>query len=477
MSLSLAEYIRGVKAWTLQPDEIYAAYMQRAEQDSCNAFLTLTPQEGKIQKDRKSLPLAGAPLAIKDNIMTKWYRTTGASKMLEEYVAPYDATCYERLADQGMRMIGKTNMDEFAMWSSTENSAFWAVLNPHDHTRIPWGTSGGSAAAVAADMVIAALGTDTGGSSRFPAALCGVVWCKPTYGRISRYGIIPSASSFDQVGTLTKTVEDAVLLIDAMHWFDKHDATSVKRPDQEIADWYKVLQESNIQGMRIALPYECFGEWLDSDIEKMMREICDQLAAKWAHVGWVHIPILKVCIEAYYILVFAETATNFARFDGIRFGVQDETSKYETIFDYYKRERDAGLGPEVKRRIMLWNYVLSAGYYDAYYRKAQLVRQKLINELNKVYNEYDLILTPTSATVAWKLWGAKTDDPVQMYLMDIYTVVANLAGIPAISLPVGTIKTDGVDLPVGLQLMAKKRNEAALFRAGQVIENLPKISL
>ncbi len=284
------------------------------------------------------------------------------------------------------------------------------------------------------------------------------------------------ASSFDQIWTLTKTVEDTVLLTAAMSGHDPRDATSAQRPESEIKERYDVLHTKDLNGMRIAVPYEFFGEGLDPKIDKMLRDIMKQLEEKWATIERLHLPILQAWISVYYILVPAEVATNFAKFDGVRFGVQEDTSASASIFDYYKKVRDIWLWEEVKRRIMIGNYVLSAGYYDAYYRKAQLVRQKLINELNSVYEKYDLILGPTSPTVARKL-GEKTDDPVQMYLMDVYTVIANLAWTPAISLPAWTIKTEGVDLPVGIQLMAKQRNESAVFKAGSVIETLPKAAL
>lgn len=482
MELTLSAYIKGVREGTLSPDEVYAAYMERSKNDVCNAYVTLTPEANSWflqnhgrEQDRKHSALAGAPLAIKDNILTKWYRTTCASKMLESFVAPYDASCYNRLVQGWARMIGKANMDEYAMWSSSENSAFWPVLHPLDHSRIPWWSSGGSTVAVAADLCLGALGTDTWGSIRLPAALCGVVGFKPTYGRISRYGVVAMASSLDQVWTLTKTIEDAAILLEVMSGHDKLDATSSKRPAKEIEDWYTSLLQSDVKDMRIAVPYEFFWEGLDPKIDSMLRNVMDQLKARGAKIDRIHLPVLQTGIPVYYILMPAEVTTNLARFDGIRFGTQDDTSAYATISEYYKHVRDEWFGDEVKRRIITWNYVLSAGYYDAYYRKAQLVRQKLIHELENIYRDYDIILWPTSPTVARKI-GEKTADPVQMYLMDVYTVIANLAGIPAVSLPIGTINTEGVDLPVGIQLMAKQRNESALFKLGNVIEKLPKIA-
>jgi len=411
--------------------------------------------------------LKWAAIAIKDNIMQKWEISTCGSKMLENYVAPYSATCIENLEKNWWVVIWKTNMDEFAMWSSNETSYYWPVLNPYGTDRIPWWSSGGSAVAVAKDLCIAALGTDTGWSVRQPAAMCGIVWLKPTYGRISRYGIQSMASSLDQVWTMTKTVDDAEILLKAIMWYDENDSQSNEKADN--------LEKSNkaINEYKIALPKQCFWEWLDPKIKERILSIVEKLKGLWIQIDEIDLPVLDAGIPVYYTLMPAELSTNLSRFDGIRFWLQWNTMESKDIYEYFAKVRSEWFGEEAKRRILLWTFVLSSANYEWYYLKALKVREKMIQDLDNVFQKYDLILSPTTPEVAWKIWE-KVDDPLKMYLADMYTVPANLAWLPAISIPVWTIEDKWENMPVWLHLMANKWKEDDLFVIGREVENIIK---
>ncbi len=431
--------------------------------------------------------LAGAVIGIKEAIVQRGEKATAGSRMLENFESVYDATAVRRLLDEDAIIIGRMNMDEFAMGSSTENSAFGPTRNPHDTERVPGGSSGGSAAAVAADMCHATLGSDTGGSIRQPASFCGVTGLRPTYGRVSRYGLIAYASSFDSIGPLTRTVEDAGLILEVLAGHDVHDATSSAR---EVEDYAQAAGQS-VEGLRIGLPEEYFGDGLEAETGKLVRKRIEELEARGAIVVPLTLPHTKVAIATYYILATAEASSNLARYDGIRYGhradqkkvAQDLAAEKKAIQDaggdiseldsalirLYKQSRTEGFGTEVKRRIMLGTYVLSAGYYDAYYGKAQRIRRLIQNDFIQAFNKCDVIVSPTSPGTAFRI-GEKTDDPLQMYLSDIYTISANLAGIPAISVPAGKHATDG--LPVGIQFMAPHFAEKQLIRAAAAVERL-----
>ena len=404
------------------------------------------------------------PVAVKDLIsMTDGQPTTAASKILEPYVAPYQATVINKLVAAGGVPTGKTNLDEFAMGSSTENSALGKTSNPWDRSRVPGGSSGGSAAAVASGSVPVALGTDTGGSVRQPAAFCGVVGLKPTYGRISRYGIVAFASSLDQVGIFSRTPREAAVTLAAVAGVDPHDATTV---DQPVPDYATALT-GDVKGLRIGLPKEYFIEGLQPEVEQATRQAADELAAAGATVTEVSLPHTEYAIGVYYLTATAEASSNLARYDGIRYGYSAETdpdTMPETLEDVYRQTRARGFGPEVKRRIMLGTYVLSAGYYDAYYKKAMQVRTLIRQDFDAVFQNIDLLLTPTTPTTAFKR-GEKIDDPLQMYLNDTLTVPASLAGLPAISVPAGL---DNHQLPIGVQLIGPQWCEETVLRTADV---------
>jgi len=406
-------------------------------------------------------PLAGVPVAIKDVLITRGVRTTAGSKILGNYVPPYDCTAVARLEAAGAVILGKTNCDEFAMGSSNENSAWKPVHNPRDLGRVPGGSSGGSAAAVAANMAVAALGSDTGGSIRQPAAFCGVVGLKPTYGRVSRYGLIAFASSLDHVGPFARTVKDAALMLQVIAGRDPMDSTSSDLP---VPDYVAELQRP-VRGLKLGVPTEYFGEGLDSEIKIAVEAAIQKLASLGCEVVPISLPHTKCAIPAYYIVATAEASSNLARYDGVRYGFRASAAK--TLSDMYRRTRDEGFGPEVKRRIMLGTYALSAGYYDAYYLKAQKVRTLLARDFEEAFKKVDVIVTPTTPTAAFKL-GEKVDDPLAMYLADIYTVTANLAGIPGISIPCGETKDK---LPVGLQILGKHFDEATILRVAHTYES------
>ncbi len=402
--------------------------------------------------------LAGVPMALKDNLCTRGIRTTCASKMLENFVPPYDAYAVERLRD--CVLLGKLNLDEFAMGSSTENSYFKPTRNPVNPERVPGGSSGGSAAAVAAGEAAFALGSDTGGSIRQPAAFCGVVGMKPTYGTVSRYGLVAFASSLDQIGPLTRSVRDSALVLSAIAGQDARDATSAKRPGED----YGAKIGREIRGMRIALPRELLAEGLQEEIRQAVLAAARLFEGLGAEVVEVGLPSLKYALPAYYVISSAEASSNLARFDGIKYGYR--AKEFDGIEQLYERSRSEGFGREVRRRIMLGSFVLSAGYYDAYYRKAQQVRALVRRALEALLEECDLILSPVAPTTAYRI-GEKMGDPLQMYLGDIYTVPASIAGLPALSLP---FAQDEEGLPIGLQLIGRAFGEAELYQAAYALE-------
>jgi len=452
--------------------EIATAYTQRlmAVEPKVKAYLTTTKKEGllaeaaildhKLRGWRKTQPLTAMPIAVKDNICTEGVKTTCGSRMLENFVPPYDATVVARLRSQGYALIGKTNMDEFAMGSSTENSAFGPTRNPWNLACIPGGSSGGSAAAVAADLCAAALGSDTGGSIRQPAACCGVVGLKPTYGRVSRYGLVAFASSLDQIGPITKDVRDAAVLLKIIAGHDPLDSTSADVP---VPDYMKALKE-NMRGMKVGVPKEFFTEGMDPEVEQAVRAAVGQMQALKAEVREISLPMTEYAIAAYYLIATAEASSNLARYDGVRYGYR--AAKEKGLLEMYLKTRQEGFGPEVKRRIMLGTYALSAGYYDAYYGKAQSVRTLIKRDFDEAFKEVDVIVTPTMPTPAFKL-GEKIQDPLQMYLSDIFTISVNLAGVPAIVVPCGM---SAAKLPIGLQIIGRPFEEDKIIRAAYAYE-------
>jgi aspartyl-tRNA(Asn)/glutamyl-tRNA(Gln) amidotransferase subunit A len=413
-----------------------------------------------VEKGEKLPPLAGVPVGIKDVLVTKGVRTTAGSKILGNYVPPYDCTAVSRLEAAGAIVLGKLNCDEFAMGSSNENSAFKPVHNPRDLTRVPGGSSGGSAAAVAADMAVASLGTDTGGSIRQPASFCGVVGLKPTYGRVSRYGLIAFASSLDHIGPFGKTVKDAAIMLRTIAGRDPMDSTSAEVP---VPDYAAEIDEP-VKGMKVGVAKEYFGEGLDGEVRSTVEAAIQKLGKLGCDIVEVSLPHTKYAIPAYYLVATAEASSNLARFDGVRYGLRAKGAR--SLSEMYRRTRDQGFGAEVKRRIMLGTYALSAGYYDAYYLKAQRVRTLLTRDFEQAFKKVDAIVGPTSPTPAFKL-GEKVDDPLAMYLADIYTVTANLAGIPGISIPVGATREK---LPIGMQIFAKHFAESTILRVANAHE-------
>jgi len=405
-------------------------------------------------------PLAGVPVVIKDVMVTRGVRSTAGSKILENYIPPYDSTAVARLEDAGAVILGKMNCDEFAMGSSNENSAYRPVRNPRDLSRVPGGSSGGSAAAVAAGMAVATLGSDTGGSIRQPASFCGVVGLMPTYGRVSRYGLIAFASSLDHIGPLTRNVRDAATLLRTIAGRDPMDSTSAEVP---VPDYVAELDRP-IEGLKLGVAKEYFGEGLDPEVKNKVEDAIQQLANLGCEIIPVSLPHTEYAIPTYYLVATAEASANLARFDGVRYGYR--TANPKGLSEMYERSRDEGFGPEVKRRIMLGTYALSAGYYDAYYLKAQRVRTLLTRDFEDAFSKVDAIVTPTSPTTAFKL-GEKADDPLAMYLADIFTVTADLAGIPGISIPCGHTREK---LPVGLQILGKHFDETTILRLAHAYE-------
>lgn len=426
-----------------------------------NAYITtakdLALKQGeaadKKMARREAELLTGIPVAVKDTLCTKELRTTCASKTLETFIPPYDATIIEKIKKQGAVIIGKTNMDEFSMGSSNESSFFKRTSNPWDTNRVPGGSSGGSAAATAADECLASLGTDTGGSIRQPASFCGVTGLKPTYGRVSRYGLISYASSLDQAGTITKDVEDAAILLNVISGFDPKDATSSKIK----AACFKKFLKKDIKGFTIGIPKEYFSGAIDSEVGSAVVAAADEMKKLGAKIKEISLPHTEYAVAAYYIIASAEASSNLARYDGVKYGYR--SSSYKSLKDMYRKSRSEAFGKEVKRRIMLGTYVLSAGYYDEYYKKASKVRTLVFNDFKDAFKECDLIITPTAPTPAF-MADEKTQDPLSMYLSDIFTIPASLAGIPAASIPCGITKNG---LPIGLQIMGN------LFKEEQII--------
>jgi aspartyl-tRNA(Asn)/glutamyl-tRNA(Gln) amidotransferase subunit A len=470
--LSLCELQKKFTAGEVTAVEIVRAYFLRIGQveSKIRAYVTQTKDaalqqaadlDARLKGWRKTLPLTGMPLAIKDNLCTDGLPTTCASRMLQHFVPPYDATVIAKLRAQDYLLLGKTNLDEFAMGSSTEHSAFGPSRNPWNLHCVPGGSSGGSAAAVAADECVAALGSDTGGSIRQPAAFCGVVGLKPTYGRVSRYGLIAFASSLDQVGPITKNVSDAALLLGAIAGHDPMDSTSADLP---VPDYGKALKKKDLKKLTVGVPIEFFAEGLDSEVEQAVRAAISELKNLGGTIKEIHLPRTDAAVAVYYVIATAEASSNLARYDGVKFGLRAKETK--DLLDLYTKTRQEGFGPEVKRRIMLGTYALSSGYYDAYYAKAQAVRTLICQDFRDAFNDVDLIVAPVTPTPAFRL-GEKSEDPLQMYLSDIYTISVNLAGLPAISVPCG-ISTGG--LPIGLQLIARAFEEETLLRAAHAYE-------
>ncbi len=451
--------------------EITEAFYRRIRgvDDKIKAYLILTEEEALRQADRvdqkicrgeKIGDLAGVPLGLKDILCTKGIRTTCGSKILERYVPFYDGTVVQKLKERDAVLLGKLNMDEFAMGSSTENSAYQITHNPWDLSRIPGGSSGGSAASVAAHECSAALGTDTGGSIRQPASCCGIVGMKPTYGRVSRYGLVAFASSLDQIGPLTKDVEDCAIMMNAISGYDPKDSTSVYLEVPE----YKQSLRSDVKGLRIGIPNEYFIEGMDPDVEKAITEAIDHFKRWGAEVQRISLPHTEFAVAVYYIICTAEASSNLARYDGVKYG--HRATEFKDLMEMYMHTRAEGFGAEVKRRIILGTYVLSAGYYDAYYRKASQVRTLMKMDFDEAFQNVDAILTPTAPTPAFRI-GEKVEDPLQMYLSDVFTIPVNLAGIPAITIPCG-FSHEG--LPIGLQIMGKHFDEGKLLRIAYTFE-------
>lgn len=470
--LTLCELQKQFKTGGVTATEIVRAYFLRLSQvePKVKAFVTQAKEAALIQAEdldrklkawRKTNPLTGMPLAIKDNICTDGVLTTCSSRMLQNFVPPYDATVIAKLRAQEYILLGKTNLDEFAMGSSTENSAFGPSRNPWNLHCVPGGSSGGSAAAVAAEECVAALGSDTGGSIRQPAAFCGVVGLKPTYGRVSRYGLVAFASSLDQIGPITRDVADAAFLLQTIAGHDPMDSTSVDRP---VPDYMRALQKRDLKALKVGVPVEFFTEGLDPDVEQAVRAAIGELKNLGAEIREIRLPSTGAAVAVYYVIATAEASSNLARFDGVKFGFRAKEAK--DLLELYMKTRQEGFGPEVKRRIMLGTYVLSAGYYDAYYGKAQAVRTLVCRDFAAAFREVDLIVTPATPTPAFRL-GEKSEDPLQMYLSDIFTISANLAGLPAIALPCG-FSTTG--LPIGVQLIGRAFEEETVLRAAHAYE-------
>lgn len=472
MKMNLKEMVSKIKSGELTSEAVVKSYIDEISktESQVNAFLTLTCDEAlakakeidaKIKAGETLGALAGIPIAIKDNICTEGVNTTCASKMLEDFIPPYDATVVKKLLAEDAIIIGKTNMDEFAMGSSNENSAFKKTLNPRDLTRVPGGSSGGSAAAVAGKMAPVSLGSDTGGSIRQPAAFCGVVGLKPTYGLVSRFGLIAFGSSLDQIGPFSNSVEDSAYILNIISGTDEYDSTSIR--DLKEIDYTASLKDG-IKGMKIGVPEEFFGEGLDEEIKASVKNSLQVLKELGAEVETFSLPIIKDGLAAYYIMSSAEASTNLARYDGIRYGYK--TTNYTNLDELMENSRTEGFGPEVKRRIMMGTYALSSGYYDAYYNKADKFRHKLRHDLKNTFKKYDLIVGPVSPVLPFKI-GEKNADPLAMYLADIYTINVNLAGNPAISIPSG-FSSEG--LPIGIQLMGDMLGEEKIFKAAYSLE-------
>ncbi|MBD3610508.1 MAG: Asp-tRNA(Asn)/Glu-tRNA(Gln) amidotransferase subunit GatA [Gammaproteobacteria bacterium] len=459
---TMAELSAGLKAGEFSSEELTRSYLERIENldGDINSYITVTP-ELALQQAREADKriaagnadaLTGVPLAHKDIFCTDGVRTSSGSKMLDNFIAPYDATVVSRFKQAGVVTLGKTNMDEFAMGSSNETSFYGAVKNPWNTDTVPGGSSGGSAAAVAARLAPAATGTDTGGSIRQPAALVGITGLKPTYGRVSRYGMIAFASSLDQAGPMTRSAEDAALMMNVMAGFDQRDSTSLQR---EVPDYTADL-DKDLKGLKIGLPKEYFGEGLDAGVAKAVEAAIEEYKKLGAEVVEISLPNTGLSVPTYYVVAPAECSSNLSRFDGVRFGYRCEDPV--DLEDLYKRSRGEGFGDEVKRRILVGTYALSAGYYDAYYLKAQKLRRLISDDFNQAFEKVDVIMGPTSPTTAFNI-GERSDDPVSMYLSDIYTIAANLAGLPGMSVPAGFAN----GMPVGLQIIGNYFDEGRLL--------------
>ncbi|OGS23722.1 MAG: aspartyl/glutamyl-tRNA amidotransferase subunit A [Elusimicrobia bacterium RIFOXYB2_FULL_50_12] len=466
LHFSAVEIARRVRAREISSVEVVKAFLERiAETEpkikafvsvlNDNALVQAADVDARISRGGDAGPLCGVPVALKDNLMVTGVRTTCSSKILENYVAPYDAAVVTKLKGAGAVLIGKTNLDEFAMGSSTENSAFGATKNPWNTECVPGGSSGGSAASVAASMAPLALGSDTGGSIRQPAALCGVVGMKPTYGRVSRCGLVAFASSLDQIGPFSKNMADNALLLKVIAGHDAADSTSANMPVPD----YPALLARDIKGLRIGLPREYFIDGLDPEVNDAVRNAVKVLEGLGARIEEISLPHTEYAVAVYYLIAPSEASANLARYDGVKFGLR---AAGNTLLETYEKTRAQGFGPEVKRRIMLGTYALSAGYYDAYYGKAQKVRTLIRRDFEKAFEEVDVIATPTSPTPAFKA-GEKAADPLQMYLSDIFTISCNLAGLPGLSIPCGFSSTG---LPIGLQLLGRPFGEEEILRTG-----------
>lgn len=469
--LTVHELQEKLEAGELSSLEITKAYTDRIleKEKDVQAFVTELSEDAlkkaeEIDEKRTNgeieAHLAGIPIGIKDIICTKGVRTTCSSKMLENFIAPYDATVMEKVNHEQLINLGKLNMDEFAMGAATEYSYFKKTKNPWNLNKVPGGSSGGSAAAVAADMVPWALGTDTGGSIRQPASFCGIVGLKPTYGLVSRYGVVAFASSLDQVGPMTKDVRDCAMLLNIIAGHDPKDTTSVDNGDK---DYVKALK-NDVKGLKIGVPKEFFGEGIDSEVKAKLEEAIQRYKKLGAIVEECSLDIADYALATYYIIACAEASSNLGRFDGIRYG--HRTENFTNLKELYRNSRSEGFGTEVKRRIILGTYVLSSGYYDAYYKKAQQVRTLVMNEFSRLFEKYDVLLTPTSPTVAFDI-GSKSNKPLEMYLADICTVSVNIAGLPGLSVPCGV---DSAGMPIGMQLIGKRFSEETLLNAGYTFE-------
>ena len=469
--LTVHELQEKLKNKELTIKEITEAYINRIneKEKDVQAFVTeLTDEakksaeeiQSKVENGEITGEFAGIPIGIKDNICTKGIKTTCSSRMLENFVSPYDATVMEKINNENMIDLGKLNMDEFAMGGSTEYSYFHPTRNPWNLNKVPGGSSGGSAAAVASNMVPWALGSDTGGSIREPASFCGVVGLKPTYGLVSRYGLVAFASSLDQIGPITKDVQDAAMLLNIIAGHDKKDTTSTNRPK---VDYTKALK-NDVKGLKIGVPKEFFGEGINEEVKEQLQKAIETYKELGAEVEEFSLDIAQYALATYYIIACAEASSNLGRFDGIRYTYR--TKEFKSLKEIYKKSRSEGFGPEVKRRIILGTYVLSSGYYDAYYKKAQQVRTLVMNEFNKAFEKYDVIITPTSPTVAFKI-GEKSNNPMEMYLADICTVSVNIAGLPGISIPCGV---DSQGLPIGMQIIGNKFEEEKILKTAYAFE-------
>lgn len=457
--LTVHELMEKVKSKEITIEEITKAYADRIneKESEVNAFVSTRLDEA-ISESKN--PEAGIPIGIKDNICTKGIKTTCSSKMLENFVSPYDATVITKIKEKNMPILGKLNMDEFAMGSSTENSAIKITRNPWNLNKVPGGSSGGSAAAVAANLVPWALGSDTGGSIREPASFCGIVGLKPTYGLVSRSGLVAFASSLDQIGPMTKDVEDSALLLNIIAGHDENDSTSVKK---EKIDYTKNLKNS-IQGMKIGVPKEFFGEGINSEVKRSLENSIEEYKKLGAIVEECSLDVSESSLAAYYIIACAEASSNLGRFDGIRYGYR--AKDYKNLKELFVKSRTEGFGKEVKRRIILGTYVLSSGYYDAFYKKAQKVRTYVKNKFDECFKKYDVLLTPVAPTTAFDI-GSKTNNPLEMYLADICTVSINIASVPAISIPCGV---DSNNMPIGMQLIGDRFQEEKILNAAYAIE-------